>query len=84
MAKREITPAQIRSYQKYIKGTDEIRVRVPKGTKQLIQEHTKKTVETMQDFIIRSVMVTMIKDEKEQYTQIKNYSDLLKKRLMDE
>ena len=84
MAKRETSPAQLRAYQKYIKGTDEIRVRVPKGTKQMLHAHLERTGETMQEFIIRSVMEVMTEDERNQYKRIKAYSDLLQKKIQED
>lgn len=84
MAKRETSPAQLRAYQKYIGNTDEIRVRVPKGTKQLVTDHLERTGETMQDFIIRAIMEAMAKDEKAQYKRLKSYNDLLMKKLQED
>ncbi|MBO6307725.1 MAG: hypothetical protein J6N70_02580 [Oribacterium sp.] len=77
MAKREVSPAQKKAYKKYIEGTDEIRVRVPKGTKELVLEHLDKTGETMQDFILRSAVETIERDESTQIRRLTAYRETI-------
>ena len=81
---RTISEAQKNAYKKYITGTDELRTRVPKGTRQIVNEHIGKTGETMQEFIMRAIAYTMTEDERNQYKRIMAYNDLLLKRLQEE
>ena len=81
---RTISEAQKNAYKKYITGTDELRTRVPKGTRQIVTEHIGKTGETMQEFILRAIAYTMDVDKRNQYRRIMAYNDLLLKRLQEE
>lgn len=77
MAKRTVTPAQNKAYKKYIEGTDEIRVRAPKGTKELISDHLGKTGETMQEFILRAALEAMDRDKLERFQRLFAYKEKL-------
>lgn len=70
---RTISEAQKNAYKKYITGTDELRTRVPKGTRQIVNEHIGKTGETMQEFILRAIAYTMTEDERNQYKRLAAY-----------
>lgn len=77
MEKKAVSPAQKKAYKKYISGTDEIRVRAPKGTKQTITEYLIQSGETMQEFVLRATLETMENDrlKKEQYDRLCAYKE---------
>ena len=55
--------AQQKAVSKYMKANyDEIKLRVPKGQKEIIQEHAKKTGESVNAFIIRAVQEALDRD----------------------
>ena len=77
MEKKAISPAQKKAYKKYIEGTDEIRIRAPKGMKQTITEYLLQSGETMQEFVLRAT-VEMMENEKlkkEQYDRLCAYNE---------
>ena len=53
------TEAQARASAEYLKKMDEIRVRMPKGRKELFQEHAKKNGESLNAFVLRAIEETM-------------------------
>ena len=67
---KSVSEAQKRAYQKYIAGTDEIRIRAPKGTKQTIMEYLLRSGETMQEFVLRATY-EMIEDDQIREAQYK-------------
>ena len=75
---KSVSEAQKRAYQKYIAGTDEIRIRAPKGTKQTIMEYLLRSGETMQEFVLRATC-EMIEDDQireEQYKRLCGYNEV--------
>ena len=57
------TKAQQRAVNKYVKNNyDEVKFRVPKGQKTLIQQHTTQTGESVNAFLNRAVNETMERD----------------------
>lgn len=62
--KRKVSDSQRRATDKYIKNTfDDIKVRVPKGQKQVIQEHAESQGESVNGFINRSITQTIERDK---------------------
>lgn len=58
-----IPKANQRAVAKYVKNNyDDIKVRVPKGQRQLIQEHAEKQGESTNAFINRAINEAMKKD----------------------
>jgi uncharacterized protein (DUF1778 family) len=61
--RKPVSEAQKRASAKYVKANyDEIKVRVPKGKKTLIQEHSHKMGESVSSFINRAIRETMLSD----------------------
>ena len=58
----KLTEAQIRANKKYHQSLDEIKVRVPKGEKQVIADHAASQGESMVSFIRRAISETMERD----------------------
>ncbi len=58
-----ISEARRRANEKYnIKAYDEIKVRVPKGKKELIQAHAVAKDESLNGFVNRAIDETMVRD----------------------
>lgn len=59
------TPAQRKATDKYIaEKTDEIKIRVPKGKKEIIQDYAKANGESTNTFIIRAIDETIDRKSK--------------------
>ena len=58
-----ISESQKRAAKKYLEKQDEIKVRLPKGYKESIKRHTKKTKESMNGFVKRAIDETMKRDK---------------------
>ena len=57
--------SQLRATKKYIREKlDEIKLRVPKGQREVIQQHAAKQGESVNSFITRAVKETMKRDNK--------------------
>ena len=57
------TDAQLRATKKYLKEKlDDVRFRVPKGQREIIQQHAAKQGESVNAFICRAVRETMERD----------------------
>ena len=55
--------SQLRATKKYIREKlDEIKLRVPKGQREVIQQHAAKQGESVNGFITRAVKETMKRD----------------------
>lgn len=55
--------AQQKAVSKYMKANyDEIKLRVPKGQKETIQEHAKKIGESVNSFVFRAIQETIERD----------------------
>ena len=59
----KVSKAQQRAVQKYVKNNyDRINVTFPKGQKEKLKDHAKKQNESVNAFIVRSVLETMARD----------------------
>ena len=58
------TDAQLRASRKYHEKFDDIKVRVPKGERQVWQDHASAQGESLNCFIRRAVAETIENDEK--------------------
>ena len=57
------TEARKRANEKYLKETvEDIRIRVPKGQKDVIKAHADRQQESMNQFVIRAINETMERD----------------------
>ena len=59
----KLTEAQIRANKKYHQSLDEIKVRVPKGEKQVIADHAASQGESMVSFIRRAIAEAIERDK---------------------
>lgn len=60
-----ISESQKKAAAKYInEKTDEIKLRVPKGQKEIIKNHATSNNESMNEFIIRAIREAMERDIK--------------------
>lgn len=61
--KSRYTEAQAKAAKKYLKeSVEDIRIRVPKGQKAVIKDHSDKMGESMNSFVVRAVNETMDRD----------------------
>lgn len=51
--------------QKYLAGLDEIKLRVPKGQKEVIKAHADRNGESVNGFISRAIDETMKRDQED-------------------
>lgn len=64
--KRRYTEAQAKAAKKYLKeSVEDIRIRVPKGQKAVIKDHSDKMGESINAFVIRAINETMNRDNQE-------------------
>ena len=61
-SEKKVSAAQRKAADKYLEKFDEIRVRVPKGEKAVIQEYCEARKESMNKFIIQAVKEKMERD----------------------
>lgn len=62
-----VSPAQKRATAKYMKNNyDEIKTRVAKGQKQIIQSHATERGESLNGFVNRAIAETMQRDNQKQ------------------
>lgn len=61
-SKKKVSAAQRKAADKYLEKFDEIRVRVPKGDKAVLQEHCKARNESVNRFIIQAYKEKMERD----------------------
>ena len=59
-----VSKAQAIANKKYQSKFDDIKVRVPKGNRQIWQDHAARQNESLNGFIIRAVSETMERDHK--------------------
>lgn len=57
-----VSEAQKKASVKYLEKLDEIRIRMPKGKKEIIQAHAAKKGESVNAFVNRAVDETMERD----------------------
>lgn len=60
-----VSEAQKKAVNKYLQGLDEFKIRLPKGYKDILKEHTSKTGESINAFVKRAVDETIRDDEQE-------------------
>lgn len=58
-----VSEAQKKASVKYLEKLDEIRIRMPKGKKEIIQAHAAKKGESVNGFINRAVSETIERDK---------------------
>ncbi len=78
--KSRYTEAQAKAAKKYLKeSVEDIRIRVPKGRKEVVKSHAEKQGESMNAFVVRAIDETMQRDTngetKDATTSIINISD---------
>lgn len=61
--KGKVSEAQRRATEKYLQKLEEIKVRVPKGSKETIQAHAEAHSESVNGFINRAISETMERDK---------------------
>lgn len=62
--KSRYTEAQKRAAEKYLReAVEDIRIRVPKGQKEIIKAHAEKQGESMNQFVIRAIAEAMQRDQ---------------------
>lgn len=59
---KKVSAAQRKATDKYLEKFDEMRVRVPAGQKAVFKAHAETHNESLNSFIIRSMMETMERD----------------------
>lgn len=62
MDEKKVSVAQRKATNKYLEKFDEIRTRVPKGRKEIIQAHAEAQGESVNGFINRAIDETMERD----------------------
>lgn len=62
MDEKKVSPAQRKATDKYLEKFDELRVRVPKGTKEAIKAHAAARGESVNGFLSRAIQETMARD----------------------
>ncbi len=63
--KSRYTEAQAKAAKKYLKeSVEDIRIRVPKGQKEVVKSHSDKMGESMNSFVIRAIKETMERDDR--------------------
>lgn len=62
MDEKKVSAAQRKATNKYLEKFDEIRTRVPKGRKEIIQAHAEAQGESVNGFINRAIDETMERD----------------------
>lgn len=61
--KGKVSEAQRRATEKYLQKFEEIKIRVPKGSKETIQAHAEAHSESVNVFINRAISETMERDK---------------------
>ncbi len=61
-AEKKVSQAQRRATDKYLEKFDEIRTRLPKGNKAIVQAHAEARGESVNGFINRAISETMERD----------------------
>lgn len=60
--KKKVSEAQRKATDKYLEKFDEMRVRVPKGRKDMVKAHAEHQGESLNGFINRAITETMERD----------------------
>lgn len=58
------TEAQLKANKVYLQKFDEIKIRLPKGQKEMIQDHAKEHGESVNSFVIRAITAAIENDNK--------------------
>ena len=66
---KKVSPAQRKATDKYLEKFDEMRVRIPKGQKAIVQAHCEVCGESLNGFIARAISETMERDKMPQQGQ---------------
>lgn len=65
-----VTPAQVKATQKFNQRTyDQVNIRLPKGMRDKIQDHSALTGESVREFVIRAISEQMARDRAEGRTK---------------
>ena len=59
---KKVSEAQRKATDKYLEKFDEMRVRVPKGQKDIVKAHAERRGESLNAFINRAITETMDRD----------------------
>ena len=62
IGEKKVSPAQRKATDKYLEKFDEMRVRVPKGQKDIAKAHAESMGESLNAFISRAITETMQRD----------------------
>ena len=61
-----ISKARARATKKYLEKFDDLRIRVPAGEKEIIDQHAQAMGESTNSFVRRAIEITMEMDKKNQ------------------
>ena len=64
-----LTDAQIRATKKYQNKFDDIKLRVPKGEREMLQKHAQSRGESLNAFLYRAATETVARDNTEEKEQ---------------
>lgn len=65
-SEKKVSAAQRKATEKYLGKFDEMRVRVPKGQKDIAKAHAERNGESLNAFISRAIKETMDRDNTQQ------------------
>ena len=57
-----LTEAQAAANKKYLQKFDDIKLRVPKGQREILQNHAQSRGESLNSFLLRAAAETMARD----------------------
>lgn len=66
---KKVSAAQRKATDKYLEKFDEMRVRVPKGQKDIAKAHAESKGESLNAFISRAITETMDRDNTQEVTK---------------
>lgn len=68
-SEKKVSAAQRKATDKYLEKFDEMRVRVPKGQKDIAKAHAESKGESLNAFISRAITETMNRDNTQEVTK---------------
>ena len=68
-SEKKVSAAQRKATDKYLEKFDEMRVRVPKGQKDIAKSHAESKGESLNAFISRAITETMDRDNTQEVTK---------------
>lgn len=68
-SEKKVSTAQRKATDKYLEKFDEMRVRVPKGQKDIAKAHAESKGESLNAFISRAITETMDRDNTQEVTK---------------